>query len=246
VSTTPAGAPETAPAEPAPGAPAPTGPAEPAQRGEQTRRLVIDTAVRLFREQGYDKTTMRAIAQEAGLSVGNAYYYFPSKDHLVQEFYLDIQAAHRAAAAPALATHGEFADRLHAVFGAAIDVISPYHDFAGKFIKVAADPGSPLSPFSKESRPARETSLATFRELVDGSTTKIAPELREDLPELLWLAQLGLTLYWVHDRSPGQAKTRLLVDRAVVIINRLVGLSRLKVLRPVTRDVLALYRALRA
>jgi AcrR family transcriptional regulator len=35
-------------------------------RGEQTRRLIVHTAVRLFSEQGYDKTTMRAIAQAAG------------------------------------------------------------------------------------------------------------------------------------------------------------------------------------
>ena len=71
-------------------------------RGEQTKRLIVDTAVRLFREQGYDKTTMRAIAQAAGVSVGNAYYYFPSKDHLVQEFYAQVQDAHaRRPARPA-------------------------------------------------------------------------------------------------------------------------------------------------
>ena len=84
-----------------------------------------------------------------------------------------------------------------------------------------------------------------FRELVDGSTTKIDPELVEDLPELLWLAQLGITLFWVHDRSPGQRKTRLLVDRAVPLIDRLMALSRLKITRPVIRELLSLYKALR-
>jgi AcrR family transcriptional regulator len=219
-------------------------PAPEEPRGEQTRRLIVDTAVRLFQQNGYDKTTMRAIAQEAGLSVGNAYYYFPSKDHLVQEFYRRIQDEHVAAAAPALATRTEFAERLHAVLAAAIEVMSPYHAFAGRFIKVAADPGSSLSPFSAESAPAREVSQSIFRQLVAGTTTKIDPELAADLPELLWLVQLGVTLYWVHDRSPGQAKTRVLVDRAVPLIDRLVSLSRLRVMRPVTREALALYHAL--
>jgi len=41
-------------------------------RGEATRRAIVETALRLFRERGYDKTTMRAIAAEAGVSVGNA------------------------------------------------------------------------------------------------------------------------------------------------------------------------------
>ena len=206
---------------------------------------MVDTAVRLFREQGYDRTTMRAIAQEAGLSVGNAYYYFPSKEHLVQEFYARIQDEHRAALEPLLANTSEFADRLHAAYRTGIDVMGPYHAFAGRFFRIAADPQSPMSPFSAESEPARERSVALFGEVVAGSSTKIDPELRGDLPELLWLLHMGVTLFWVHDRSAGQARTRLLVDRAVPLVDRLVGLSRLRVLRPVQREIIALYRALR-
>ena len=52
---------------------------------EDTKALVRATALRLFRERGYAATTMRAIAQEAGVATGNAYYHFASKDHLVQE-----------------------------------------------------------------------------------------------------------------------------------------------------------------
>jgi AcrR family transcriptional regulator len=218
---------------------------EPAQRGEQTRRLIVDTAVRLFRERGYDKTTMRTIATEAGLSASNAYYYFPSKDHLVQEFYLLIMHDHRAAVAPRLAASGPLDERLHAAMRALVDVMTPYHGFAGKFIKVAADPQSPLSPFSAESEPARKISQEIFRDVVSGTTTKIDPEVREELPELFWLVQLGVTLFWVYDRSPEQARTRLLIDRLVPLIDRLVALSRLRVVRPVTREALALYRALR-
>ena len=103
-----------------------------------------------------------------------------------------------------------------------------------------------MSPFSDESAPARERSVALFREVVAGSGTKIDPELRADLPELLWLLHMGVTLFWVHDRSAGQARTRLLVDRAVPLVDRLVGLSRLRVLRPVQREIIALYRALRS
>jgi AcrR family transcriptional regulator len=227
---------------PAPDSP-PTGDAS--QRGEQTRRLIVDTAVRLFAEQGYDKTTMRAIAGQAGLSVSNAYYYFPSKDHLVQNFYAQILEEHRNAVAPELATQREFADRLLAALRTGVDTMRPYHALAGSFIKVAADPSSPLSPFSPESTPARERSLALFREVVDGATTKIDPELRADLPELLWLLHLGATLFWVYDRSPGQATTRMLVNRVVPLVDRLVGLSSMRVFRPVTREILALYRAVR-
>ena len=231
-------APTTAAAGPATGEPA-------TPRGEQTRQLILDTAMRLFRERGYARTTMRAIAQEAGVAVGNAYYYFGSKDHLIQEFYAETQREHQVVAAPALARERDFAARLAGVLHAGIDVLGPYHAFAGTFFKTAAEPTSPLSPFSAESSAPREASVALFREVLEGSTAKVDPELRPELPELLWLAYMGVVLYWVHDRSPGQARTRQLIDGAVPLVDRLVGLSRLRVLRPVTRQALTLIRTLR-
>jgi len=218
---------------------------EPASaRGEQTKQLIATTAMRMFREVGYGKTTMRAIAKEAGVAVGNAYYYFPSKEHLIQQFYGETQIQHAAATATALRDETEFAGRLKAVLHAGIDVNTPFHDFAATFFKTAAEPDSPLSPFSTASSGPRDASIALFRQAIEGSTAKIDPELRVDLPELLWLAYMGVILYWVHDRSPGQRKTRALIDGAVPLIDRLVGLSRLRVLRPVTREVMALIRAL--
>ncbi|MFF5178920.1 TetR family transcriptional regulator [Micromonospora sp. NPDC000316] len=214
-------------------------------RGEQTRQLIRDTAMRLFRERGYAQTTMRAIAQEAGVAVGNAYYYFGSKDHLIQEFYAQSQIEHRAAAQPVLDRENAFAARLAGVLHAAIDVLTPSHEFAASFFKMAAEPTSPLSPFSAESSAPREAAIGLFAEVLNGSTAKVDPELRPQLPELLWLAYMGVVLYWVHDRSPGQAKTRQLIDGAVPLIDQLVGLSRLRVLRPATRQVLALIRTLR-
>ncbi len=222
-----------------------TGVGEPATaRGEQTRALILTTALRLFRERGYAETTMRAIAKEAGVSVGNAYYYFPSKEHLIQEFYGEIQLEHRAAATRALAAT-DFAVRLRGVLHAGIDTMAPYHAFAGTFFKTAAEPTSPLSPFAAESSPSRDASIALFAEVLAGSAAKVDPELRTDLPELLWLGYMGVILYWVHDRSPRQRKTHLLIDRAVPLADRLIGLSRLRVLRPVTQDVVSLIRSLR-
>ena len=40
-------------------------------------------------------------------------------------------------------------------------------------------------------------SVELFREVVGGSATGMDDRLREELPELLWLAYLGLVLFWV-------------------------------------------------
>src|SRR5262249_57750178 len=74
-------------------------------RAEQTRAAIIETALGLFREVGYEATTMRAIARRAGGSTGNAYYYFGSKEELIQEFYARNSAENAAAAQAVLANH---------------------------------------------------------------------------------------------------------------------------------------------
>ena len=213
-------------------------------RGEATRQAIVETALGLFRERGYDKTTMRAIATEAGVSVGNAYYYFASKEHLVQAFYDQLHEEHVHRVRAVLDREPAFADRLASALQTWLEVASPYHAFAGKFFKNAAEPTSPLSPFSAESAPARDASIALFREVLEGSDAKVDPHLRPELPELLWLAHMGVVLFWVHDTSPEQARSQALVTQAVPLLDRLVGLTRLRVLRPVTRQLVDLLHAI--
>lgn len=218
--------------------------AEPATRGEQTRALILATALRLFEEQGYDRTTMRAIAAEAGVSVGNAYYYFDSKEHLIHAFYGQNTERHVAAARPVLDSDRDLVARLRGVLRAWVEVNQPYHEFAGAFFKTAADPHRPMSPFSRDSAPARERVTGLFREVIEGSDAKIPPALRSELPNLLWLYNMGVVLYWVHDRSAGTKKTYELIDRTVPLVVRLIGMARFRVMRGVLDDVLELIRSL--
>ena len=53
------------------------------RKGKQSRANIVNTALDLIREKGFEETTMRAIAEKAGVSLGNAYHYYPSKAHLV-------------------------------------------------------------------------------------------------------------------------------------------------------------------
>lgn len=215
-----------------------------APRSETTRNRIVEAALRLFQENGYDRTTMRAIAKEAGVSVGNAYYYFDSKEQLVHGFYDRIAELHTQRSAEILATERDFADRLRGVLLCWLEVAGPYHEFGRQFFVNAANPDSPLSPFSPESSLARDTQIALHRQVLEGSDAKIDPALRDDLPELLWLFHMGIVLFWVHDKSPGCARSRRLVERTVPLLDRLASLSRLRILRPVTRDIVRLVKDL--
>jgi AcrR family transcriptional regulator len=214
-------------------------------KSARTRATVLEAALEMLREQGYEATTMRAIATRAGVSTGNAYYYFPSKDHLVQELYLDVLRSHRSAADEVLARGGSLADRLRGVLDASIDVFSPYHAFGGEFVSVAIRPGAAANPFSEASHGARDLSRSIFEDVVAGASPAVPAAVRAQLPEVLWLLQLGITLFWVQDASPGAARTRRLVAGVSPIVGSLVRLSRLPVARGVVDDVLRLVASVR-
>lgn len=196
--------------------------------------------MRLFETKGYDKATMRAIAEEAGVSVGNAYYYFSSKEQLIQAYYDRLLAEHLVVAQQILAEKTAFVDRLTGVLLAWVDIAGPYHQFAGKFFKNAAEPDSPLSPFSKDSAETRAAAIALHSQIIDGSDLKLAKGLRAELPELLWLAQMGIVLFWVHDSSDGQQRTRQLVRQVVPLLDRALRLTRLPGVRGLVDDVVKL------
>ncbi|WP_454743547.1 TetR/AcrR family transcriptional regulator [Cupriavidus necator] len=49
------------------------------------RQLILDTAARLFREEGYATTSLRNIAAECGVTTGSIYHHFGSKEEIVTE-----------------------------------------------------------------------------------------------------------------------------------------------------------------
>ncbi|MEM9160103.1 MAG: TetR/AcrR family transcriptional regulator, partial [Verrucomicrobiota bacterium] len=55
---------------------------------EETRRRLIETAVEMIVEEGYQKATMKKIAKAAGVGPATIYKYFPSKEKLLVGFYV--------------------------------------------------------------------------------------------------------------------------------------------------------------
>jgi AcrR family transcriptional regulator len=214
-------------------------------KGDQTRTLILDTALEIFRERGYEQTTMRAIAQKAGVSLGNAYYYFRSKEYLIQAFYQATHADHLALALPALEKNQTLKSRLLAVVRLKIETLKPYHQFAGVLFKTAADPQSPLNPFADEANPVRRSSIQLFEKVVEGATGRIPKDLRAELPYLLWVYHMGIILFWIHDRSPHHRRTYRLIDRTVEMVDKLVHLASNPFMRPLRKHALMLVDELR-
>src|SRR5687767_6642126 len=88
---------------------------------EETRRQILDTALGLFRERGFEDTTIREIAGAAGLSLGAAYYYFNSKEAIVAAYYEYVQQEHLRRCREAFARGGGLRERLRAALHTKID-----------------------------------------------------------------------------------------------------------------------------
>ncbi|MFZ5909536.1 MAG: TetR/AcrR family transcriptional regulator [Chloroflexota bacterium] len=57
-------------------------------KGERTRLVIQEAAYELFLEQGYSATSMRQIAERAGIALGGIYNHFTSKDEIFQELVI--------------------------------------------------------------------------------------------------------------------------------------------------------------
>ena len=65
------------------------------------RGRIMDAALTLFGRHGYDATTVKQIAQEAGVAQGLLYNYFPSKEHLLAAIFTQSMADVRGSFAEA-------------------------------------------------------------------------------------------------------------------------------------------------
>ncbi len=214
-------------------------------KGERTKARIVDAALVLFREHGYDATTMRMVAERAGVSLGNAYYYFKSKEVLLQAFYKEMHDAHVAASQEVLSSSNKLHDRLLGVLQARIDVTEPYRRFAALLFRQAADPDSPLNPFHEASRATREEAIQLFEVVIEGANVKVPKDLAKELPELLWTYSMGIVLFWIHDRSEDSARTRKLAAHTSDIVVKLIRLASNPLLRPLRKRVLELLRDFR-
>ena len=205
-------------------------------KSEETRNRILEAALVLFRRQGFENTTMRDIAKEAGVALGGAYYYFDSKDALVMGFYQRAQADLGSLLDSALSGPKTVEARLHAVINTKFEYFAENRKLLGA-LSSHIDPHHPLSPFSEQTRSIRERDITFISQALEDSRLKIPSDLAPHLPYLLWLYQMGLMLFWVYDSSPQQQRTHLLLDKTLSIVVRLIKLSGLPLMRPVRKIV---------
>ncbi len=213
-----------------------------APKSEQTRSRIVETALRLFSEFGFEKTTMRAVAQEAGLSPGAAYYYFGSKEELVLAFYQATAYDAEVVNPGLISGTKDFKNRFKAILLFKFEQLDEHRHLIRILARHAADFSHPLSPFGQKTKPTRDSAIMLIEHAIVGSTLKSHRSLRPHIASLCWLYQMSLILYWANDRSENQEKTTELVGLTLGVLDKLLRLSSIPLFAPINRAVSKIIR----
>jgi AcrR family transcriptional regulator len=212
-------------------------------KSEATRARILESALAIFRERGFEKSTMREIAAAAGVAVGAAYYYFDSKDAIVMAFYQRAQQEMALSLDAILSKEKTLEGRLRGIIGYKFEYFSANRALLGA-LSSHIDPTHALSPFSVETAAIREQDIGFFQRAVEASKVKLPSNIQAYLPRLLWLYQMGLILFWVYDHSPKQTRTQVLFDKTLKMILIGLKLAAMPFLRPIHRLAAELLEAI--
>ncbi len=204
-------------------------------KSQATKQKILEAALKLFRKRGFEKTTMRDVAKAAGVALGAAYYYFPSKDALVLAYYDETQDTHSRVAREAMKETSQLDGRLRVVLHTKIDTIERDRKLLSALFRSVGDPSSDLSVFSAKAKKVRDESIALFDEAL--APEDLPPALKKTLALALWSLSMGLVLFFIHDESPKHEKTRRLIDRSVELVASMMPMAPL--LAPAGASVLA-------
>ena len=197
-------------------------------QGTAARDRLYAIALRLIGDRGYESTTLRDIAAEAGVSVGLLYRYFPSKQAVIVALYDDLSSdfARRAAAMPP----GRWRDRFVFAVRVSLQVLGPHRSALRALTPVlVGDPDDNI--FAATTAFSRLRVQAVFERAVTAATDAPKSPLAEALGRLLYLVHLAVLLWWLLDRTTQQRATRTLVSLAEQILPSIALTLRLTPMR---------------
>lgn len=186
---------------------------------EKTRRHIIRTAVDLITQQGYDDTTMKQLAREAGVGDATIYKYFPTKERILLDYFeLNIADALKRLDATKDLPQFTLHEKLQLLVDGVLEGLLPDREFVeiaraivrkSPFVLMRDDMQSQkvlkerVAGFIAEAEESGEIAPCDFKNLVGGLFTDYL---------------FAVIVYWLKDRSDEFSDTTQLVDLTLAIV----------------------------
>jgi AcrR family transcriptional regulator len=152
--------------------------------------------------------TLREIARRAGVTHAVLYRYFPSKRAIVLALYDDLSA--RFATEAAALANGQWRARVLEALERSLAVLGPHRVTLRALAPVLVGDAED-GVFADQTAFSRQRVQAVFAAAVADASDAPPPALAAALGRVVYLAHLGVILWWLLDRSPGQRATRGLI-----------------------------------
>ncbi|RAU81836.1 TetR/AcrR family transcriptional regulator [Pontibacter arcticus] len=168
----------------------------------EKRERIIDAALRLFCQNGFQHTSTAAISKEAGVATGTLFLYFKSKDELINSLYIEAKNDFAAYLKQSLATAGNIEEQLRLCWQQAT-AWALAHPFHFRFFSMFSN-----SPFiTRLSKDEAASSFHFLQDLVEkGIREKEFIPIEPTFFISLFNGQLQATLTYItqHTRLPNQ------------------------------------------
>lgn len=186
---------------------------------EQTRRNLIRTAVDLITEKGYDATTMKQIARDAGIGDATIYKYFPSKEKILLAYYeLCIEITLEVVQETPGWEEFTLQEKLQRLVDALLELLLGDREF----VEITRDifGKSPLL-MMRDNMPGQQTLKQEIISLLEEAEQRgdISPcDFKNLIGGLFGDYLFAVIAYWLKDESEEFSNTTQLVDMTLAIL----------------------------
>jgi len=186
---------------------------------QQTQRLILQAAVDLMTEHGFDGVSMKQISRAAGIGDATIYKYFPTKEKLVLGYF--EQSVNDAIAAT-LATKDfdsyMLQERLQRLVDALLEILLTDREFVAVARELAGKSPTLMMGDSLPGKLAIKQQVGAFLDAAE-TAGSIAPcDFKPLIGGLFADYLLAVIVYWLNDSSDEFSDTTRLVDLTLAVL----------------------------
>jgi AcrR family transcriptional regulator len=207
----------------------------PLGKSDLTKAKILGVALQLFREKGFDNTTMRDIATACDMAVGTAYHHFESKETIVSAYYEWVQHEHLRRVTEYNQSKHTLKQRLEHALQSKLEIVAGDQKLLSVIMRYIGDAEHPLSIFATSTKHLREEAVQTFK--IALGNEPMSADLRELAPVALWALHMGLLLYFLHDKTQGERSNKL-ASQTLELLLQVFGMLGLPLVQPLIKPML--------
>jgi AcrR family transcriptional regulator len=197
------------------------------RNSDRKRQMILESAYRLFRTQGFDGTSMAEIISQVGGSKATLYSHFPSKEELFVECMMAALENYMSDTLKHLdASRGDPEDALHNFGTSVLNFICSPEQVEVRRLMIAEAARSGTGKLFFDKIAALRSQVSSFLDacMASGMLRRDNPDLAADqLGALLEAEILEPLLLHVREAAPKEKETALAARRAVAAFLRAYG-----------------------